>query len=267
MLSRSFKEKLFFLIIIVSFFYALVDIITTGNWYMLLVIYVIASINGLMGINIGCHRYFSHGGFETKPWKEKLLAFWCILAGHSTGPIAFTGIHGHHHKYSDTEHDVHSPITRPWWYIASGLVFLDFNRDRITWSREARKLFAKPYLKWIEHNYFRIWTGIIAMAYLIGGLDLVIYGFLAPAGYWVLQGSALIIAWGIVQKFLVVTQTLTTQITVPTTNLSTGSPGEKGFRTIITVIHVNIIMPCGQENLIQQRGLLKRYLLNQNYHN
>jgi stearoyl-CoA desaturase (delta-9 desaturase) len=196
MLSRSFKEKLFFLIIIVSFFYALVDIIITGNWYMLLVIYVIASINGLMGINIGCHRYFSHGGFETKPWKEKLLAFWCILAGHSTGPIAFTGIHGHHHKYSDTEHDVHSPITRPWWYIASGLVFLDFNRDRITWSREARKLFAKPYLKWIEHNYFRIWTGIIAMAYLIGGLDLVIYGFLAPAGYWVLQGSALINCMG-----------------------------------------------------------------------
>lgn len=192
MLSRSLKEKTFFLTIIASFFYALVDIIATGQWYMLLVIYVIASINGLMGSNIGCHRYFSHGGFETKPWKEKLLAFWCILTGQSMGPIAFTGIHGHHHKHSDTERDVHSPITRPWWYVASGLFVIDFNRDRITWSKEARKLFTKPYLKWIEHNYFNIWAGIIAVAYLVGGMDLVIYGFLAPAGYWVIQASILI---------------------------------------------------------------------------
>lgn len=195
MLPLSFKVKAFFLLVLFGFVYAIIDAVQTDRWWLLVVIYIIASVNGLIAGNIGCHRYFCHRSFETKRWKAILLAFWSVLAGLDMGPIGFTGVHDHHHKHSDTPKDLHSPQQRPWWYIAAGIPVLK-PENKITWSRASRNLFNDPVLKFIEYNYFVLWTALMFLFYFIGGFDFLLYGLIAPAGLWTVQVNLLINCFG-----------------------------------------------------------------------
>lgn len=55
------------------------------------------------------HRYFSHRTFKTSRWVQFLFA----LLGNSSmqrGPLWWAATHRHHHKHSDHEGDVHSPV-------------------------------------------------------------------------------------------------------------------------------------------------------------
>jgi stearoyl-CoA desaturase (delta-9 desaturase) len=57
------------------------------------------------------HRYFSHRSFKTSRAGQFVFA----LLGASAvqrGPIWWAAHHRHHHAFSDTEHDVHSPVQR-----------------------------------------------------------------------------------------------------------------------------------------------------------
>lgn len=189
MIPRSVKEKLFFVIMTAFLIWAVVEAVTTGQWWLLLVIYAISSINGIVGNNIALHRYFSHGGFKTTRWKEVLLAWWSVLPGNGMGPIAFAGLHGHHHRYSDTARDVHSPNSHPWWYVALGLWILDSNREQVSWTRAEKRLLKDPVLKFIENNYFLIWFVLGVIITGLFGWTVALYGLLAPAGYWVIQGN------------------------------------------------------------------------------
>ncbi len=62
----------------------------------------------MFGITGGYHRYFAHRSFQTsRPFQFLLALLGCTSA--QKGPIWWASHHRHHHKYSDTEGDVHSP--------------------------------------------------------------------------------------------------------------------------------------------------------------
>lgn len=62
----------------------------------------------MFGITGGYHRYFAHRSFQTsRPFQFLLALLGCTSA--QKGPIWWASHHRHHHKYSDTERDVHSP--------------------------------------------------------------------------------------------------------------------------------------------------------------
>lgn len=78
--------------------------------------------NGTVG-----HRYLSHGSFEVHPWLHWPLMFWVTLTGYST--TMFWEIqHKHHHRNSDNDTDVHSPVNGFW----QALFLWSFNPKRIT---------------------------------------------------------------------------------------------------------------------------------------
>lgn len=55
------------------------------------------------------HRYFSHKSFKT----SRFLQFVFAVLGNSSmqrGPLWWAATHRHHHKHSDHEEDIHSPI-------------------------------------------------------------------------------------------------------------------------------------------------------------
>lgn len=76
---------------------------TRADWIMFAVFYP-----GLgMLIGTGLHRYFAHHAFRTSRPFQFLLGLGTTLT--FTDPIGFAGKHRIHHRYSDTEDDVHSP--------------------------------------------------------------------------------------------------------------------------------------------------------------
>ncbi|GMR21697.1 MAG: acyl-CoA desaturase [Acidobacteriota bacterium] len=72
------------------------------------------------------HRYLSHRSYKTSRWFQFLFA----LLGNSSvqkGPLWWAGHHRHHHKYSDQDEDVHSPIKRGFLYSHVGWIFARAN--------------------------------------------------------------------------------------------------------------------------------------------
>ena len=63
----------------------------------------------MFAVTGGYHRYFSHRTYKTSRAGQFVLA----LLAQSTAQksvIWWASKHRHHHRFSDTEHDVHSPV-------------------------------------------------------------------------------------------------------------------------------------------------------------
>lgn len=76
---------------------------SAADWWMFAVMYP-----GLgMLVGTGLHRYFAHHAFRTSRPFQFFLATATSLT--FTDPIGFAGKHRIHHRYADTEDDVHAP--------------------------------------------------------------------------------------------------------------------------------------------------------------
>ena len=76
----------------------------------------------MWAITAGYHRYFSHRTYKTSRVFQFLLAF----LGQSSaqrGVVWWSAVHRHHHLYSDTPHDVHSPRHHGFLYSHVGWIF------------------------------------------------------------------------------------------------------------------------------------------------
>ena len=67
------------------------------------------------------HRYFSHRSYKTSRPMQFVLA--CMgSAAVQKGPLWWAANHRHHHRHSDTETDVHSPILHGIWWSHVGWI-------------------------------------------------------------------------------------------------------------------------------------------------
>lgn len=102
--------------------------VSAAELVLLGVMYVL----GIIGVEIGLHRYFSHRAFRAVPAVTALLAILGSMAGQ--GPVLFwVATHRKHHAHSDHDGDPHSPYTvdggpwcslRGWWHAHVGWLFL-----------------------------------------------------------------------------------------------------------------------------------------------
>ena len=117
--------------------------VQTIDWILCGALYVIR----MFGITAGFHRYFSHRSFKTGRVFQFLLAF----LGQSSaqrGVLWWAAKHRLHHKYSDTDQDVHSPAKHGFWY--SHVLWIFSKRGR-TADYSLIKDFQKyPELVWLE---------------------------------------------------------------------------------------------------------------------
>jgi stearoyl-CoA desaturase (delta-9 desaturase) len=91
--------------------------------YTCLALYLVRMI----GITAGYHRYFSHRTYRTSRLFQFLLALLGTSAGQQ-GPLWWAAHHRYHHKFADTEDDVHSPTLQGFWWSHMGWILAPENQ-------------------------------------------------------------------------------------------------------------------------------------------
>ncbi|HKS41310.1 MAG TPA: acyl-CoA desaturase [Blastocatellia bacterium] len=120
----------------------------------------------MFGLTAGYHRYFSHRTFKTSRFVQFLFALLGTMAVQK-GPLWWAAHHRRHHKYTDQEGDVHSPVKDGFWWSHIGWV-VSRRFDATDWN--AIKDFARfRELRWL--NTYHVIPGIaLAVACFFGGV-------------------------------------------------------------------------------------------------
>jgi len=124
-------------------------------------------------ITAGYHRYFSHRSYKLGRAMQFVMAFGGASAAQK-GPLWWASHHRNHHRYSDTDRDLHSPLKGFWWSHV-GWILCDKNNG---WNQDDIKDFVKfPELRWIErHDWVAPWTVALLSLY-VGGWSGLVFGF------------------------------------------------------------------------------------------
>jgi len=100
----------------------------------------------------------------------------CMLTGMTFGdPIWFAGKHRIHHKYSDTERDVHSP-KQGFWFCWFGSV-ADEGYPEKEILKHAADFTSYPELMWMHRNYWVTPVVVGIITFLIGGFSMLAIGY------------------------------------------------------------------------------------------
>ncbi len=128
----------------------------------------------MFAVTAGYHRYFAHRSFKTSRVFAFVLA---VLAQTSAqrGILWWAANHRHHHRFSDTDADVHSPLRRGFWYSHLGWFFCE--RYLHTELAAVPDLAKYPELVWLDrHPYLpAVVTGVAV--WLAAGWSGLVVGF------------------------------------------------------------------------------------------
>ena len=128
----------------------------------------------MFAVTAGYHRYFSHRTYKTSRVFQFLLAFLGTSATQK-GPIWWACAHRRHHKYSDTELDVHSPKQRGFWYAHMGW-WLGRDHEKTDWS-QVRDLAKFPELLFLEKWHVLGVFTCMGVATALRGFDGFLWGY------------------------------------------------------------------------------------------
>ncbi|NNF66602.1 MAG: acyl-CoA desaturase [Gammaproteobacteria bacterium] len=106
-----------------------------------------------LGITAGYHRYFSHRAFKTNRPVQFLLALLGTLAAQGS-LFWWVSHHRDHHKYSDTDADLHSPVAHGFWKGHIGWLFAKRSLDR--GGATVADLEKFPELRFLDRFYWPI---------------------------------------------------------------------------------------------------------------
>jgi stearoyl-CoA desaturase (delta-9 desaturase) len=171
----------------VGFHIACLGVFYVGfSWAALTAAIVMYVVRGL-GITGGYHRLLAHRSFKA----GRVVQFLFALAGSLAvqgGPLWWVAHHRSHHRDTDTEDDIHSPVTKSFWHSHMGWMMTNeaFNEK----GANARDLHKFPELKNLQRFYAWLILFEILAVYLVGvalnyffpslgtsGLQILVWGF------------------------------------------------------------------------------------------
>ena len=139
------------------------------------VLMFVTYVTRMFFITAGYHRYFSHRSYKLGRVAQFVMAFGGTTASQK-GPLWWAGHHREHHRTSDTEADIHSPLRGFWWSHVGWILCDKYNAtptDRI------KDFAAYPELRFINRfDWIGPWVLGIA-CYLIAGWSGLLLGFFA----------------------------------------------------------------------------------------
>ena len=136
----------------------------------------------MFGITAGFHRYFAHRAYRLGRLPQFLLAFLAQTSAQK-GVLWWAGLHRHHHKWSDTPKDIHSPLQDGFFWSHIGWI-LSGKYDETDFSLIPD--FAKfPELRWLNRNQYAPVMLYAAATWLVFGWTGLFWGFfLSTALLW-----------------------------------------------------------------------------------
>jgi len=154
---------------------ACVAAIWTGVYWQDIVLCAALYFVRMFAVTAGYHRYFSHRAYRTSRWFHFVLGFLAQSTAQQ-GVIWWAAKHRHHHKYSDTPEDVHSPLQRGFFWAHVGWIF--GRRDGKADYRLVKDLCAYPELRWLDHHKYLPVLTMALGAWLFAGWSGLVVGFL-----------------------------------------------------------------------------------------
>lgn len=122
------------------------------------------------------HRYFAHRTFKTSRLLQFVFAF-IACTSCQRGPLWWASHHRHHHRFSDTKHDIHSPVESG--FLWSHIGWITCEKYMPTDYERIKDFTCYPELVWL--NRFD-WVPVVILSlgcYAAGGLKYVAWGFLS----------------------------------------------------------------------------------------
>lgn len=105
----------------------------------------------MFGLTAGYHRYFCHKAFKTSRAFQFVLAVLGTAAAQK-GPLWWAGHHRSHHRYTDTEKDVHPPGVKGVFWAHAGWIMSPKNQP--TKEEWVADLMRFPELRWLDRNHY-----------------------------------------------------------------------------------------------------------------
>jgi len=146
----------------------------TGVDLRAIVLFAVCYLVRMFGITAGYHRYFSHRSYKTSRVFQFVLA-WLGCSALQKGPLWWAANHRHHHRFSDTPDDPHSPRTSNFWWSHIGWVLS--NNYEATDMVTVRDWTRYPELRWLNRNHWIPGLVLAATCFLIGGWSGLVWGF------------------------------------------------------------------------------------------
>ncbi len=166
---------------------ALVGLFLVPFAWAALAVAAILYVVRVFALTAGYHRYFSHRAFRTSRAFQFLLAF---VGGTSAqlGPLWWAAHHRHHHRFADTEQDIHSPAWRGlFWSHLGWLLCRKYSRTELDLVPDLAKF---PELRFLDRwhalpplmllvSLFGLgeWAATARPGWGLTGGNLVVYGF------------------------------------------------------------------------------------------
>jgi len=143
--------------------------VTTKALVMAAVLYAVR----MFAITGGYHRYFAHRTYKTSRIAQAVLAFLGTTAVQK-GPLWWASHHRSHHRYSDTDLDIHSPQKGFWWSHVGWFLCPKYSKTDMAAIPDLAKY---PELVWLDrHDALGPWMLGVA-AFLVGGWSGLVVGF------------------------------------------------------------------------------------------
>ena len=128
----------------------------------------------MFGITAGYHRYFSHRSYATSRVFQFILA--CLAQSSAQKSVLWWAAkHRHHHLFSDTEHDVHSPRHTGFLFAHVGWIFAR-KHDTVDLVKVG-DLTKYPELMWLNRNELLPAVVLAVITFLTAGWSGLVVGF------------------------------------------------------------------------------------------
>jgi stearoyl-CoA desaturase (delta-9 desaturase) len=148
-------------------------VVFTGITRTALILFVVMFFSRSFFVTAAYHRYFSHRTYKLNRFWQFVFAFMAESSAQK-GVLWWAANHRVHHRYSDTDLDVHSPRKGFWWSHVGWILADKYKPTDLTGIKDFAKF---PELRFLnKHDWIAPWTFGVA-AFLIGGWAGLVVGF------------------------------------------------------------------------------------------
>jgi stearoyl-CoA desaturase (delta-9 desaturase) len=128
----------------------------------------------VFALTAGYHRYFSHRSFKTSRWFQCVLAVIACSAVQK-GPLWWAAKHRRHHRFSDQEEDVHSPVRHSLFWSHVGWILSGLHER--TDYESVRDLARYPELHWLNRYHWAPALALAILCFAVDGMTGLVWGF------------------------------------------------------------------------------------------
>jgi stearoyl-CoA desaturase (Delta-9 desaturase) len=149
--------------------------LVTGVSVTALALLAVTLVGRMFFLTAGYHRYFAHRSYSMGRITQFVFAFGGLTCAQK-GPLWWAAHHRTHHKFADTDRDLHSP-KRGFWWSHVGWILCDRYGDA---PLDQINDFARyPELRWLNtHDWIGPWF-LGTLCFVIGGWSGLVVGFFA----------------------------------------------------------------------------------------